>query len=153
MKTEDTYKTNDFDSMFSPHTAQIIKAAIPYIRLSEQKFLSVYVRFLELNHTIEFFKNKEPDLIACSFEAKPGGILNMLTDIRPLCNDSERESVDTILNCINAFQMYQKFNDVSKKAASSDASEANMDILKSFLSPEQQSMFETYSMLFNSSET
>ena len=86
------------DAQVSPRHLQMIKAAIPYVHLTEQRFLSIYVKFLEFKNTMDFFSVDDDQLQACSLNADSSDPMNMLNDIRPFCTDSERETMDMLLN-------------------------------------------------------
>jgi hypothetical protein len=137
------------DAIATENHLQMIKAAIPYINLSEQKFVSVYVKYLELMNTVSFFKvSDKNDMKACSLSADSNSPLDMLTDIRDYCNDDEKDSIDVFINILNGYQLYQTYRETSD-SESENSSAGPMDALKAFLTPEQQSMIDTYSMLLN----
>jgi len=134
------------DELVSENHIQMIKTAIPYISVPTQKFAAIYAKALELNNTISFFNNAGSDLSACSLSAD-GTALDMLNDIQDYCNDNEKEMVDLMINFLNSFQLYNSY-----KAEFGQVAETNnnpMGLLKTFLSPEQQTMFETYNLLLN----
>lgn len=135
-----------FDSLVQTQQLQIIKAAIPYIQTSEQKFLSIYVKFLELNQTIHLFNKKDNALKACSVDTEtesPTELpIRMLNDVRCYCTDSEKETIDMILNFFSAFELYRSYLDTPE--AKSTRNENPFSFIKNFLSPEQKEIFETY---------
>ena len=50
-------KKTPFDQLISTQSLQILKLLIPYTPPENQRFLAVYTKFLELQHTIDFFFN------------------------------------------------------------------------------------------------
>lgn len=142
MYENETQNLFALDEIASESHVQMIKAAIPYINIPIQKFAAIYVKALELNNTISFFNNTGGDLSACSISAE-GTALDMLNDIQCYCNDKEKETVDLLINFMNSFQLY----DTYKSEFGNTENNGPMGMLKAFLSPEQQAMFETYSTL------
>ena len=151
-------ETNDFDSLITTHSMKIIKAALPYIDISEQRFLSIYLKFSEFMNTIHLFSEHPSELSACKTKSSDkGNVSKMIHALRNVCDDKERETMDTILNFMQAMQLYQSYTDFfatsadgNHKAENSSTGNGfqNMDIMKALLTPEQQTMFETYKSLF-----
>ena len=105
----------------------------------------------------QFFSKNETSLTACEREnSAQGNLLEMVTAMKNVCDDAERETLDMILNFLQAMQLYKTYTEFYKTSndfqLSEDSSGAtqfqSMDMLKAFLSPEQQTMFETYKSLF-----
>lgn len=151
-------ETNDFDSMITTHSMKLIKTALPYIDISEQRFLSIYLKFSEFVNTIQLFSEKPSELSACKKKsADTGNVSKMLHALKNVCDDKERETMDMILNFMQAMQLYQSYNEFfatsrennsEHENATSGNGFQNMDLMKALLTPEQQSMFETYKSLF-----
>lgn len=55
MEDHDFEKMTPFDQLISTQSLQILKLLIPYTPPENQRFLAVYTKFLELQHTIDFF--------------------------------------------------------------------------------------------------
>ncbi len=124
---------------------KLLKAAIPYVRSESQKSLAIYAKILELGNIVRFFSQPSPEMTVCS-EEETVSALDMLHDIRLFCDESEKEIVDS---CIHAFETVQSFSawqEFYQKASSE--SQDSLDLVKKFLTPEQQAMFETYQTMF-----
>ena len=52
---EELYQATEFDQQTTSHRLQIIKAALPYMSVRQQKMLSVYVKIQELTNTFHLF--------------------------------------------------------------------------------------------------
>lgn len=148
--------TNEFDNMITTHNMKLIKTALPYIDISEQRFLSIYLKFSEFINTIHLFSEKPAALSACKSTATgENKLIEMVAALKEVCDDAERETLDMILNFMQAMQLYNTYSEFYKTTNEFHSSPEdgnfnfnNMDILKTFLSPEQQTMFETYKSLF-----
>lgn len=145
----------EFDSVICDSRIQMIKSAIPFVGPREQRFLSIYVKYIELSKTITLAKNMKPDSLGvCSITGKKssGDNADFIQTIRKYCTSSERETIDMITNMISAYKMLRAYKET---IASSENTENEADgkdnsiinILKSQLSPEQQEMFDMYSSM------
>ena len=144
-----TMAMTELDSLIVGRNLQIIKTIIPYIGISEQRFLSIFVKFQELQSTIHFFQPKGDDsLSACSIERKSGSLSDILNEIKVYCTEQEKESIDLMINFTSAFQIYNTYQASVNREEGTEKT-TPMDALKSLLSPEQQSMMETYMTMMN----
>ena len=108
----------------------MIKAALPYLGIPEQRAVSLFVKAQELRKTIELFETEEvASMGICSLEKKEQNtsVRDLLKAIRPYGNPSEQDMID----------MAQAFMD----------GQTPMEQLRRFLTPEQQSRFETMQMM------
>ena len=53
------YKLTDLDYLIGDHHLQMIKAALPFLEVPEQKAVSVFVKAQELKNTLELFETEE----------------------------------------------------------------------------------------------
>ena len=124
------YKLTDLDYLIGDHHLQMIKAALPYLGIPEQRAVSLFVKAQELRKTIELFETEEvASMGICSLEKKEQNtsVRDLLKAIRPYGNPSEQDMID----------MAQAFMD----------GQTPMEQLRRFLTPEQQSRFETMQMM------
>ncbi len=152
MDADERPDQTDFDSIVSAKQLRIMKAAIPYIPTGQQRFISIYVKFRELMNTFELFNQPESEIVSiCSAPEESRNPTEMLNAIKYHCNDREKEMLDLMFNFISASSLYNNYK--SQNADSGNSPFASTDFLSSFkkmLSPEQQSMFDTYSSILGS---
>lgn len=152
-------ETKDFDSKITTHTMKLLKAALPYVDTGEQQFLCIYLKFSEFVNTLQYCSKAENKVSACkSKENQQGNMIEMVSALKKVCNEKEAETLDMMLNFLQAMQLYQTYQEFYKtteQATEADAPNASngnggsqLDMLKAFLTPEQQTMFETYKSLF-----
>ena len=125
MNPSDEYKLTDLDYLIGDHHLQMIKAALPYLNVPEQRAVSLFVKF-------ELFETEEvASMGICSLDQgqRPGSIRDLLRAIRPYGNPAEQDLID----------MAQNFMD----------GQTPMEQLRRFLTPEQQSRFETMQMVIS----
>lgn len=148
MEDFDSKILTNFDALLQNKQLQIIKAAIPYMQPLTQKPLSVYVKMIELNNTLNLFEKENADLNICSGENAEDNISNMLNDIKCFCDEKEKENIEFILNFFSTIQIYRTYiNNYDNK--DNDTDNNNINIIKNLLTPEQQNMFDTYQTIFN----
>ena len=131
MNPSDDYKLTDLDYLVGDHHLQMMKAALPFLNVPEQKTLSLMVKFQELKRTYDLFKDEEvASMGICSLERPQGNgsMRDLLKAIRPYGNPMEQDMIDMAETLMEG--------------------QTPMDQLRRFLTPEQQSRFETMEMIF-----
>jgi len=102
------------DEMISDDGLQMMKAALPYIAPSGQRFLSIFAKFSELQKTMTLFQNSGADMTIMSQEEYTPQPLEMLNDIRQYATPQMKGTIDNLINTfsmIELFQLYQNNND------------------------------------------
>ncbi len=145
-----------FDTLYTNQQIQMLKLAMPLLPSVYRSFLAIYIKFLELQYTIQtakqiqFCKNAESDtrdtLNAATLE-------QYFCSIMPYLSDEEKGKVQKIKNMFQTMEQFKQMQPILDMMAQTndDSSSDNnqMDILKSFLSEEQLFMFD----MFNNSMT
>ena len=99
MNPSDDYKLTDLDYLIGDHHLQMIKAALPYLGVQEQKAISLFVKAQELRKTVELFETEEvASMGICSLESSEGtgSLRDLLKAIRPYGNPMERDMIDIL---------------------------------------------------------
>lgn len=136
MNQTDSYKLTDLDYLIGDHRLQMLKAALPFLSIPQQRALSLAVKFQELRRTYRLFSDEETaSLGVCSLDAPPknGSPKEMLKAIRPYGNPREREVIDMAQNLMDG--------------------QTPIEQLMRLLSPEQQSRLETIQLLMQTLQT
>ena len=131
MNPSDDYKLTDLDYLVGDHHLQMMKAALPFLNVPEQKTLSLMVKFQELKRTYDLFKDEEvASMGICSLDRPQGkgSLRDLLKAIRPYGNPMEQDIIDMAETLMEG--------------------QTPMEQLRRFLTPEQQSRFETMEMIF-----
>lgn len=174
MKTESDLKMTDLDYLTASPRLQMIKAALPYIHVPEQRFFSMIVKISELERTMKLFEEKEDGIVGiCSLEADaPSSPLDMLNAMKPYGTSQEQEFIDLIINFLQGSRLYQSYREsavehsvgehtsgkmeaADTKVSGSESSNGfqregpyfSIEHLKNILPPEQQSKLETAQLL------
>lgn len=128
-----------FDSLVTPPYLYTLKLLLPYIPSSMQFFLAVYIKFLELRNTMDYFKG---------FPSHPFS-LGMLDELKPYMEPGEKEMMEQMEGMMNIMEMIQSMQAMSESASKNSEGFNPMDMMKNMLTPEQQSMFDMYSNMFD----
>lgn len=157
---EENFKDNNQYENIDPtkHSLDILRAAIPYIDRRTQRTLNLAIQAAELSHTLRESRT-QPELSALDLEPFEFNIEGLLVSIKEVCSKREREQIDFFLNIMSTKKLYDTYSLLTKGNDSMknhytgfpnlNAGFNNMDLLKTFLSPEQASTFETMSTLMS----
>ena len=131
-----------FDNLVTPPFLYTLKLLLPYTPPSIQRFFGVYIKFLELRHTMEVFQG---------FSSNPSPS-NILEGLKPYMNPSEKEMMEQMSGMMNMMEMVRSMQSMSEGSPDSSSQGFGafnpMDMMKGMLSPEQQEMFEMYNTMF-----
>ena len=114
-----------FDCMLTPPHLYTLKLMLPYTPVNTQRMLGIYIKFLELRHTMEYFYGFSENFSSTS----------MLEQLKNYMDPSEREKMEQMMQMMNMMEMVQNLQ--------------SADALKGMFSPEQQEMFNMYSSMFD----
>ncbi|MDY2699833.1 MAG: hypothetical protein SOV61_09825 [Lachnospiraceae bacterium] len=165
MDSNEHNKVIAFDTLFCTNHIQMLKIMLSYMDNQTQKFMAVFIKFLELNYTINYFKRHPFPLCGCAEKENSPDIFKMCSDLLPYCTEKEKRQLEQIRGIIQSMEMYREMSktmdlmkdfmpDMSTFAGnasnSSDAFSGNdggfdmMGMLMNMLTPEQKQMFEMF---------
>lgn len=97
-----------FDSLFTTNHIQILKLLIGYMDSSVQGKMAVYIKFMELNHTLKMVANHPTISVSpCCNTTDSTGISLLLDEMVPFCRPEEREQLQGIKNMFQTFENIQ----------------------------------------------
>ena len=96
------------------HRMDMLRAVLPYIPISMQRFLSIYLGFEELFHAIQIIRNgpilyMEPQDYQ---QNKLGNTDELVKVLRGFCSPKENEMIDMFFQMSNMMNMYDQYKDV-----------------------------------------
>lgn len=147
---KDDLKLTDLDYLIGDHHLQMIKAALPYVQVSQQKYLSLLVKSNELMRTMELFREGPGgEMGICSIEQDKASPIEMLNAMKPYGTKQEQDMMDVIINIIQGFQIRRNYQDSAPSSEPSGGPQpaVMMEKLKSILPPEQQSRLENIQLM------
>lgn len=114
MNNEENVRTNELDSLIGDNHLQMMKAALPYMNVAQQRFISYFVKVNELQRTINLFEDGEVATMGiCSAGEKnqPDSPIDMLNTIKPFANQDEQDLIDLAINFFQGFRLAGSFPD------------------------------------------
>lgn len=127
-----------FDSLVNPPFLYTLKLLLPYTPPSMQRFLGIYIKFLELRHAMEYFQG-------FASHAQPK---DMLDGLKPYMSPAEKEMMEQMSGMMNMMEMVQNMQAMSDSSPQDSGGFNPLDMMKGMLSPEQQEMFDMYNAMF-----
>ena len=114
MTNEPTMKLTDFDYLIGDHHLQMVKAALPYVNVPEQRLLSVFVKMRELQKTLSLFQEDQVAAMGiCSLEeGQKGSPLEMMKAIKPYGNTQEQDFIDIVCNFLQGPRLGGQYPDI-----------------------------------------
>ncbi|MBE5972467.1 MAG: hypothetical protein E7246_08130 [Lachnoclostridium sp.] len=133
---EKDLKLTDLDYAIADHHMQMLKAALPYMKIAEQRSLSLFIKWNELIRTMHFFSENDDGMMSiCSLDENHTSPADMLAAIKPYASVNEQDMIDFLSNIIQFRQTKENRPNFS------------MEQILSILPPEQQSRYETLQMV------
>lgn len=141
---EKDLKLTDLDYAVGNHHLQMMKAALPYMEIPQQKTMSMFIKWNELMRTMEFFNENDDGMLSvCSVDEKHTSPVDMLSAVKPYANEQEQELIDIMSKVIQA-----RRNRPDGTGSFSDGpGPLTMDQLLAILPQEQRSRIETLRMI------
>lgn len=134
---EKELKLTDLDYAIASHHLQMLKAALPYMDIPRQRFMSAFIKCSELRRTMDFFQeNDEGMMSVCSLDEEHVSPSDMLDAVKPYANQNEQEWIDILSRFLSG-----------RKNRESGRPPIPLEQIISLLPPEQQSRFETLQMM------
>ena len=97
------------DQIANQNHLQLIKAMLPYIPTQKQKSFSVIIKLMEMQNIIHFYNQHQNFLHCCSTSEQPSGILDLLTELRNYCTDTEQALFDQWIQLFSTMELYSMF--------------------------------------------
>ena len=148
-----------FDTLFTTNSIQILKILLPCIPPRMQSFLAVYIKYLELQYTLQYFKSHPMFSGGRQTENTPD-LKTLYSEIKGYLSPEGRAQFEQLSNLLQTMQTVQEmksmfdmmnaFSDTGQTGNSSDDAALHaslpdpMELLKGMLSPEQQAMFDMF---------
>ena len=148
MNNEQNVRANDLDSLIGDNHLQMMKAALPYMNVSQQRFISYFVKINELQRTYADPAEQDfIDLIINFFQGfKLAGSFSdpVPSSTIPVQAQSEGQGRQTNQNNQN-----NQNNQANNHRQNNPFGRMSFDQLKNFMPPEQQSRFETMQLMMS----
>ena len=111
-KKEDASNVMAFDALYTNNQIQKLKVLLPYIEPSMQKHLAVYIKYMELQYTINHTKKHAVTLCGCELSQPEKPDLKKLC--RELCLYSTPEEIRQLEQIQNILQTMETVQEMSQ---------------------------------------
>ncbi|GMQ56848.1 hypothetical protein AN1V17_12420 [Vallitalea sediminicola] len=102
----------EIDTIINSNEMNVVKAAIPYMNLDNQRNMAVLVKFMEFIKTVKLYNNPTineiPELNRTNITKR-----DMLHALRSGCSDKNKQIIDIMLNIKNIQSMITTMNSKS----------------------------------------
>lgn len=102
------------DTLIQNRPIQMLKAIVPYLYEPQQRMVSMMVRMIELQRTMQLFDTtpemQAQELRICSNESPTERTHQILNVLREYCTPQERDQIDMILNILDLTSVTGIFN-------------------------------------------
>ena len=110
MDSDEHNKVIAFDTLFCTNHIQMLKIMLPYMDNQTQKSLAIYIKFLELNYTLEYFRKHPYPLCGCLEREEAPDLFQMCSELLPYCTESEKAQLEQIKNISRSVEMYKEMS-------------------------------------------
>ena len=136
-----------FDTLYTNNHIQICKMAMMLLPPEKQRFAAVFIKYLEFNYTLQlcfsFSCSSLPDQSGCGLNKD--AFTDFLPKILPFCTQKEADLVKKILSFKSTLDSFEQMKPMLDMLSQMNTeADSSMDMLKSFLSPEQLNLFEMF---------
>lgn len=98
-------KIQAFDALFTNNRIQIFKILLPYLEPSMQKSLAIYIKYMEFQYTLTYFKQYPDAHMPQSSKEDTSQICN---EILPFCSGPQKRQIEQFGNMFsNMNQMWE----------------------------------------------
>lgn len=104
MNKQVSHTMTPFDEYISDQSLQMVKLLIPFLPPKSQRTVAIYVKFLELRHTLSFFRNMKQTA------SSPEDIIDTL---KPYLSPEDLNSFDQMQNMMGMMSMMQEMQNES----------------------------------------
>lgn len=95
-----------FDTLTVNREIQMLKSAVPYMNQAQRRPFAIFIKYLELQQTMQAFTPGGASLSACEVPPEENSRLNMLMEIRKYATPVEQEMIDNITSLISMLSLY-----------------------------------------------
>ena len=101
-------KVTAFDTLFTTNYIQKLKILMPYFDPSMQKNIAVYIKYLELQYTLNFFRHHPSANVSLLSHESSMNYGKLFGEMIPYCTESERSQMENMQNMFRTFEQYKE---------------------------------------------
>lgn len=100
-------KVTAFDTLFTNNHIQKLKVLITYLDPSMQRNMAIYIKYLELQHTMYFFRRYPASAMPLPREPSMD-VSRLCGEMIPYCDDTQRAQMENMQNMFRTFENYKE---------------------------------------------
>ncbi len=136
-----------FDTLFTNNHIQKLKIIMPFFDASKQKHIAVYIKYLELQYTMNYFKTNP-------FPPFPtGNTEDICKELKPYCSTGERQKMEQMEQMFANFKNYQEMMEMvtmmKEMFPEGEGGGLNPEMLSGLFGADTSQMFDMFSNLNN----
>lgn len=149
-----------FDTLFSNNHIQMLKIMLPYLDQQIGKHMTIYIKFLELQYTINLFNSHS--YFPNGYESRDTSynFSGLCSQLLPFCDEQEKTRIKQLQSLFQSLEMYKEMSKTmevmkefmpdaedmlrQKQSDGSPFGSQMMDMLMNMLTPEQKEMYEMF---------
>lgn len=97
-----------FDTLFTTNHIRRLKVLVTYLESSMQKNMAVYIKFLELQYTMNFFRAHPYATITPSSADNSSDYTQIFGELIPYCDAAQRSQMENMQNMLQTFVNLQE---------------------------------------------
>ena len=101
-------KVTAFDTLFTNNHIQKLKILMTYLDSSMQKHMAIYIKYLELQYTIQFFRRYPYAATAPLPHESSMDFSQLCGELIPFCDDAQRTQMENMQNMFRTFENYKE---------------------------------------------
>ncbi len=91
-----------FDTLFSNNQIRMLKVVMPFLAPAMQQHLAVYIKYMELQYTLSYFRRYQFPPFSGSFDTH-----NLFGDILPYCSPEDKGKIKQMENLFSTMENYR----------------------------------------------
>lgn len=123
-----------YDTLFTNNHIQMLKIILGNVSPAIQGKLAVYIKFLELQHTLRMLTENTTFHLSPSLSTD-----TLLEELLPYCDRSEKEQIQSLINLLQNFnnmqemmEVFQMMQEMAPEFTSTNDVSQMMDMMQSF---------------------
>ena len=144
---EESSSVMAFDALYTNNQIQKLKILLPYIEPSMQKHMAIYIKYMELQYTMNLFQ-KHPFQICSACDKTKPDLKKICRELKPYSSEAEVKQLEQMASIFQTMEMYQEMSQTMSNMQElfpDMGSGSTESLLMGMLSSEQKSMFEAFS--------
>lgn len=153
---DDSSSVMAFDALYTNNQIQKLKVLLPYIDVSMQKNIAIYIKYMELKYTMDLFRKHPFHVHSASRENEKPDIKRLLHELKPYSSENEIRQLEQMESMFQTMEMYKEmsqtmsamqemFPDMGAESFNGNSDTSMADMLMGMLTPEQKAMYEAFS--------